>query len=1171
MKLTSLLDKCLVSVDLKSHTAEEAIAEIIDYIEVARKIKHKEEILQKVLERERSQSTGLGGGVAIPHARIEGLKEPLIFVGIARHGIDFGSPDGRPVHLIILFITPLAESETHLKILSQISSMVQNKGLVERILSAGSREELCHTLGLEEVQRQGFLNLTRDEIFRELGTTEQGLSEEDAKGHLEKYGHNILKKIMKTPLIVRLLYNFSNLLAILMWVGSALSFFVGMPEVGWAIIAVIFLNGIFAFWQEFKAEKAIEALKHLIPSYARVIRDGEEKRVLSSDVVPGDVAIFEEGDNIPADGRLIEAHELRVDNSVFSGESRPGYKMAEPFYDGKNFIWTEMPNLIFAGTSVVSGNGKAVIIATGMNTEVGRIAYLTQTVKEELSPLQKQINRLTKVITLLAIGGGLVFFLVGKLTAGMTIMASAIFAIGIIIANVPEGLLPTITLSLAVAVQRMARRHALMKKLSSVETLGSTNVVCTDKTGTLTENRITVTKIWLSGKVIEVTGSGYEPKGDFLLQASASSIDLQSSASSIAAASGGIVSSVSRASSIKGFSTKASLIRGSSANVSSTKIYSTNIYSATASSANISSTKVYSTTASSSKASSTNAPSMVADESPESLQWSLTDKRKDLNLMMMTSILCNTSKLVQPTEAQRYWSIIGDPTEGALLVLAAKAGFDSEKERKNFPLVKRFPFESVRKRMSSINQMEDGSMLALVKGAPREVLDLSSRILLGQDIVYLSATQRAEIDAQIDSFARDGLRVLAIAYRSITSAEAADATSETVERNLTFIGITAMHDPPRPEVRESIALCRRAGIRVVMITGDYGITAQAIARQVGMITSESAEVITGPELSMMSDEELRERIGHEVIFARVNPEHKLRVVSAFKDLGNVVAVTGDGVNDAPALKRADIGIAMGIRGTDVAKEAAEMILTDDNFASIVAAIEEGRAVFDNAKKFITYIIAHLVPEAVPFIFYALLKIPVPITVMQILAIDLGTETLPALALGTEKPEPGIMDLPPRSQKKGIIDAMVIFRGYIFLGLLASAAVVISYFLVLRAGGWKLGMQLEPDDTIFTNLLHLKAITMVFAGIVVIQIANVFACRSEKHSAFRIGLFSNKLILWGIGFEVIFVAALVYVPPLQRIFNTIGLGLKDWGLLSIFMVIIFGLEELRKKMARAWKS
>ena len=384
-----------------------------------------------------------------------------------------------------------------------------------------------------------------------------------------------------------------------------------------------------------------------------------------------------------------------------------------------------------------------------------------------------------------------------------------------------------------------------------------------------------------------------------------------------------------------------------------------------------------------------------------------------------------------------------------------------------------------------------------------------------------------------------------------------------------FIGITGMYDPPRPEVKEAVSVCRKAGIRVVMITGDYQITALSIAKQVGIVSSGDPEVITGTELANLTDEQLKDKLTKkEVIFARVNPEHKLRVVNAFKELGNIVAVTGDGVNDAPALKRADIGIAMGLRGTDVAKEAAEMILIDDNFASIVAAIEEGRAIFENIKKFITYIFAHLVPEAIPYIFYVILKIPVPITVMQILAIDLGTEILPALALGIEKPEPGVMDVPPRPKKKGVIDKIVLFRGYVFLGLLEAAAVLIVYYFVLYRGGWKPGMQLEPNDTTFSNPLHLKAITMVFLGIVVMQIANVFACRSEKYSAFKIGFFNNKLILWGIVFELIFVSLLVYVPFFQRIFNTIALDCKDWAILVVFMIIIFFLEELRKKI---WKT
>ncbi|MFH1239110.1 MAG: cation-transporting P-type ATPase, partial [bacterium] len=862
--------------------------------------------------------------------------------------------------------------------------------------------------------------------------------------------------------------NFTNTLAILMWIGSGLAFLTDMKEVGWAIIAVIVINAIFSFWQEFKAEKALGALKKLLPSYTRVIREGKEKKILASDIVPGDIIVVEEGDNIPADARLIAAHELRVNNSAFSGESKLAHKMAEGFHDGKSFLWLEMPNLIFAGTSVATGRGEAVVIGTGMNTEIGQIAYLTQTVKEELSPLQKEIGRLTKIIALLAIVMGFVFFFIGMASAKMTFAASAIFAIGIILANVPEGLMPTVTLALAMAVQRMAKRQALIKKLSSVETLGCTNVICTDKTGTLTTDQMSVRKFWLNNKVIEVTGSGYEPKGEFIL----------------------------------------------------------------------------------------NNKTVPAE----------TFKDDNLDLLLRTGVLCNTAKIVLPSRAHQTWSIIGDPTEGALLSLAGKAGVDIEAEAMKFPLEKRFPFESVRKRMSSINKMPDGSLYAFVKGAPKEIMELCSRIVLGKDTVTLSQQKKNELIAQIDNFAQDGLRVLAFAYRKVGSLDTKDVNSRTVEDDLVFIGITAMYDPPRPEVKNAVALCKKAGIRVVMITGDYQITALAIARQVGIVSGDKVEVITGLMFGELSDEQLKDKITNkEVIFARVNPEHKLKVVTAFKELGNIVAVTGDGVNDAPALKKADIGVAMGIRGTDVAKESAEMILIDDNFASIVAAIEEGRAVFDNIKKFITYIFAHLVPEAVPFIFFAMFKVPVPITAMQILAIDLGTETLPALALGIEKPEPGLMELPPRPRKKGLIDTIVLFRGYVLLGLLNTVAVLGAYFMVLYQGGWRFGQQLETDPTSFINPLHLKAMTILFAGIVIMQIANVFACRSEKHSVFKLGFFDNKLITWGIIFELIFIGALVYVPFFQKIFNTIALGWKDWTVLFIFMSIIFFMEELRKKL------
>jgi len=1069
MKLSDFVNRQLVLAHLKSHTKDEVLAEITEQICAGRKIRNKKEILEKLLEREKQSSTGIGNGTAIPHARIEDLKEAVFFVGLSKRGINFASADGKPVHLIVLFLTPLLESGLHLKILSGIGTLLNNKTLVEQLMQCSTDDELYHALKKGGIDRESFLYLSREDTYLELETGDDGITQISAGQRLETYGLNKLKAIRKTPLIVRFIYHFTNLLAVLMWGGSGLSFWAGMPEAGWACIAVIFINAIFSFWQEFKAEKAIDALKKLIPSYARVIRDGNETKVPTSDIVPGDVIIIEEGDHVPADARLIDANELRVNNSAFSGESKLSHKMAEGFQDGKGFLWLEMPNLIFAGTSVAGGMGKAVVIATGMSTEIGKIAYLTQTVKEELSPLQKEANRISKLIAAIAVVMGIIFLFVGVIFTKMTFVAAAMFAIGIILANVPQGLMPTLTLSLAMAVQRMVKRHALIKKLSSVETLGCTSVICTDKTGTLTTNQMSVRKVWVNDRVIEITGSGYEPKGTFSFQGRPLSSE------------------------------------------------------------------------------------MFNDSS--------------LDLLFRAATLCNTAKLVPPSNEQNYWNIIGDPTEGALLTMAQKAGFDYEQHRKDCPAVKRFPFESVRKRMSSIHKLSDGNLYTFVKGAPKEVLELSTKIVLDKEIVELTSSKKSEIIAQTNNFAEDGLRILGLAYCPFDAEKLVDASAHTIEKDLIFIGVTGMYDPPRPEVKDAVAICRKAGIRVVMITGDYQITALSIAKQVGIVSSENPEVITGTELTGMSDEQLKNRITEkEVVFARVNPEHKLRVVNAFKELGNIVAVTGDGVNDAPALKCADIGVAMGLRGTDVAKEAAEMVLIDDNFASIVAAIEEGRAVFDNIKKFITYIFAHLVPEAIPYIFYVVLKIPVPITVMQILAIDLGTEILPALALGIEKPEPGVMDVPPRPKKKGVIDKTVLFRGYVFLGLLEAAAVLIIYYFVLYRGGWRPGVQLEPNDTTFTNPLHLEAITMLFLGIVVMQIANVFACRSDKHSVFKLGFFSNKLIFWGIAFELLFAGLLVYVPFLQKIFQTTAIGWTDWTILFIFSLLIFLAEEIRKKYA-----
>jgi magnesium-transporting ATPase (P-type) len=515
MIFVSLIERGLVSANLLATDKEGIIREIVGKIKDHKKSTTTNLILESVLEREKLTTTGIGNGIAIPHARIDNAKEILFFCGVSKTGVTFNAIDSKPVHLFLLFVTPTSESATHLKILSRISLIIKNEELVKRLIECKTDQELYETLILQRTEKENYLSLPTEEIFTELVTSQDGLTKEEVTRRLKEYGLNQLKKARGTPLLKKFLYNFTNTLALLMWAGSGLAFFIQMPQIGWAIILVIIINALFSFWQEFKAEKAIEALKNLIPYYSRVIREGKEMKISSTEVVPGDIVIFDEGDNIPADARLIVAHELRVDNSVFSGESRPGYKTSDMLTFTEQYVWTEMPNLVFAGTSVVSGNGSAVIIATGMSTEIGKIASLTQSVKEELSPLQKEINRLTKVIAIVAVGLGGLFLFVGITFAKLSLTASALFAVGIILGNVPEGLLPTVTLALAVAVQRMAKKHVLIKKLSSVETLGSTDVICTDKTGTLTTNQISVRKIWINNRIVNISGTSYEPKGFF--------------------------------------------------------------------------------------------------------------------------------------------------------------------------------------------------------------------------------------------------------------------------------------------------------------------------------------------------------------------------------------------------------------------------------------------------------------------------------------------------------------------------------------------------------------------------------------------------------------------------------------------------------------------------------
>ncbi len=901
---------------------------------------------------------------------------------------------------------------------------------------------------------------SKEELYSKLETSENGLSEEEAKKKLEIYGPNQIEEIKQKPLIFKLLENFYNVLALLLWAASVLSFIAGTPQLGFAIIAVIVINALFSFWQEFQAEKATDALKKILPSKAKITREGKVREILTTELVPGDIIVLEEGDNISADSRLIEAFRLKVDNSTLTGESRPIRKESEEM-DEEDHSFIEMHNLIFAGTSVSSGSGKAVVFATGNKTEFSKIATLTQAVKEVSSPLQKEIGKLARIIAIIAILMGVSLFFLNIFVVGFPLELAFIFAIGLTVANVPEGLLPTVTLSLAAAAQKMVGKNALVKKLSSVETLGSTTIICTDKTGTLTKNEMTVRKIWIPGEIIDVTGAGYTPEGKFI-------------------------------------------------------------------------------------------------HNDKEICY---DEMKELKLLMRTSAFCNDAKLIPPKDGGKKWKIIGDPTEASLLVAAYKSGFNLEDELKRIPRITELPFDSKRKSMSSIHQKED-KKVAYIKGAPKKIISLSTHISEKGKIRPLSDEEKEEIFKIHDDLASQGLRILGIAYRNLPT-DFEDYKPKMVEKNMILVGMMAMQDPPRPEVKDAVAQCHRAGIRILMITGDYGLTARAIAEEIGII-SGPCEIVKGKELNEMSDNEVMQLLnsGCDVIFARAVPEHKMRIASILEEEDEIVAMTGDGVNDAPALRKADIGVAMGITGTDVAKEASDMVLTDDNFATIVEAIMEGRTIYENIRKFITYIFTHETAEIIPFVLMVIFKIPLPITVMQILAIDLGTDTLPALALGVGPSESDVMDRPPRSRKEHLLNFGVIFRGYIFLGLIEAALVMSGYFWILYGGGWQLGQSLPFSDT-----LYIKATTMVFVGIVAAQIGNLLACQTSRTSSLTIGLLKNKWIPMGIAFEVIVMLSIVYIPYLQGIFNTTGLGINEWLYVLTFIPIMFFADELRKYVVR----
>ncbi len=864
--------------------------------------------------------------------------------------------------------------------------------------------------------------------LRERAPVAQGLTSAEARARLVQVGPNVLAEAPKPSHLRRFGAQLVHLFALLLWLGAVLAFVGGLPQLSAAIVAVILVNAVFAFAQEYRAERASEALRRVLPQTAQVRRDGAEREISAEELVPGDVVILQPGDRVSADAEVLARHELRVDNSTLTGESRP----------------VEPERLVYAGTHVARGTAEAAVVATGMATEFGRIAELTQRAKDDPSPLELELRRVTRLVALVSFGLGSLFFVVAGFL-GMGLEERFVFAIGVTVANVPEGLLPTVTLALALGTQRMARRNALVRRLSSVETLGETTVICTDKTGTLTENEMTVERVWSPEHGwFEVEGAGYEPFGRFRRDGEVTSA-------------------------------------------------------------------------------------------------------RPLHELLRCALLCNDARL---TAGREGIEIVGDPTEAALVVVAEKGGLRHEHEAARRPRIGEIPFDSTRKRMTTVH-LVGGRRVAYVKGAAEVVVPLTT---LGRDeqAVALAAAEEME---------RGALRVLAFARRVLP--DGLDGADD-VEQELELLGLAGMVDPPRPEVAAAITSCRIAGIRVIMVTGDSGYTAEAVARRIDLV-HEHAHVIGPGELDEVDDDELRRRLAErDVIFARISPEQKLRLARVLRDGGEIVAMTGDGVNDAPALKEADIGVAMGRSGTDVARETADMVLLDDNFASIVAAVEEGRAVYDNIRRFAAYHFCSNVGELVPFLAWGVAggAIPLPLTVMQVLAIDLGTDMLPAIALGTERAEAGTMTRPPRPRGERLLSRRVLARVYGFVGLLEGIGAMTSFFLGFLFGGWRPGSAL-PD----AGRAYYQATTMTQTGIVMGQVGAGQAMRTDRRSVFSIGLFSNRFLVAGIAFELALAVALVYVPGLNTVFHQAPIPWWWWLALVVWAPVVFFAEEARKAVLR----
>jgi len=895
----------------------------------------------------------------------------------------------------------------------------------------------------------------------------RGLSREEAQRRQGIYGLNKLAEAPGVSFWQLLIGQFTNFLVLLL-IGSALvSVLIGEFVDSAAIMTIVIINAILGVLQEWRAEQSLQALQRMAAPNAVVIRDGHQDTIPSEDLVPGDLVVLSAGNNVPADMRLIESVNLRIQEASLTGESSPVGKNASVVLDG-DMPLGDRTNSAFMGTLVTYGRGKGIVTATGMYTQFGLIAQMLSEVHTEETPLQRRLAELGRVLGTGALAVCGIIFLIGvirdtelglALSQGLSsyftvhqnqLIELFMIAISLAIAAVPEGLPAVVTIVLALGMQRMVRRHALLRRLPAVETLGTATVICSDKTGTLTKNEMTVTQVWVDGKLYHVTGRGYAPEGEFKLGDEA--ID------------------------------------------------------------------------------PTSIPPL----------WCLLEG----------ALLCNDARLEriesENGEGKESWRMVGDPTEGALVVLAGKAGLWREDLEREQPRVAELPFDSARKRMTTIHatNTDDAPFRAYVKGAPDILLELCSHIQNHGEVIPLSESMREQIMEANDSMASQALRVLAIACRPLQSAET-EGLDWAQQRNLIFVGLTGMIDPPRPEVRAAVDTSRQAGIKAVMITGDHKDTAVAIAKELDLLTSGHV-ALTGPELDDLSDEELAGLVDKVDVYARVSPEHKVRIVNGLKEIGYVVAMTGDGVNDAPALKRADIGIAMGITGTDVAKGTADMILLDDNFASIVSAIEEGRIIYSNIRKFVYYLLSCNVAEILIIFLAMLAGLPLPLRPIHLLWLNLVTDGLPALALGLEAGEPDIMKRPPRPPREPIINREMIWNTVV-QGVAITATTL---------GAFLLGLRLYPGSLV-------AAQTMAFITLVLSELWRAYTSRSERYPLLKLGLSSNPHMLWATLSSFVLLLLVVYVPLLEPIFYTANLPLRDWLLMLPLTLVPSIVAELTK--------